>query len=160
MLQHKLNCVQLFTEAVLTVKSQIRIWLNILQMWLLNWTFRHWGKKNTFHCFLFVFLIKITPLTHTHTLFTPHFTVFNLLMQQSKETNRECEQLSSTSAAAAAAWTHPLWQDCGRCVLIVERFKVCCLLSSLSGQQTLDAFVGPLSSYICCWLFLLSNRRC
>lgn len=46
-----------------------------------------------------------------------------------------------------------------RCGLIAERFSLFCLLSSLkASQQTLDAFVRPLSSYICCWLLVPSNR--
>lgn len=46
-----------------------------------------------------------------------------------------------------------------RCGLVAERFSLFCLLSSLkASQQTLDAFVRPLSSYICCWLLGPSNR--
>lgn len=54
---------------------------------------------------------------------------------------------------SAATTTQTASQRRRICVLIVERFKVCCLLFSLSSQQTLDVFVGPLSSYICCWLY-------
>lgn len=46
-----------------------------------------------------------------------------------------------------------------RCGLLGERFAVFCLLCSLkASQQTLDAFVRPLSSDICCWLLVPSNR--
>lgn len=60
-------------------------------------------------------------------------------------------QSSSSSGSIAASDS--------RCGLMAERFSLFCLLSSLkASQQTLDAFVRPLSSYICCWLLLPSNR--
>lgn len=46
-----------------------------------------------------------------------------------------------------------------RCGLVGERFAVLCLLCSLkASQQTLDAFVRPLSCYICCRLLVPPNR--
>lgn len=133
------SCFTFHSSALMYPKSTVFFLKNLLFICFIS------SKNNLWYIF---FLLQCSYSDVSHTL---HF--FNPVMVQ-RSKNQTASWGMQQQRGHISAW------DCGRCVLIVERFKVYCLLCSLSSQQTLHAFVGPFSSYICCWLSLLSNRRC